>query len=295
MGARHVRVRCWPFSLAVGMIACSDGPTGSASLDVRRILKPNAPSASVVYQSVGTYSIPSLSNASSPSAQGSALPGFTKKTLLRATISGNVSTALTPYNHGEEGQPTVPGAPRTFGPAGYYYGGGVPDCGAKVYVGYGSFGGGTGFSLSCAPDGSSDTISTGQGFLYAAAGGGAGSAIRSGAGGYPGSCASYVGSFSGYGPCFYFNSSGQTVTVERPEVDFSVTPSQITVNYKDTVTITSSISPSALGGLNVPWEIQSVTWAPSLGSRPRRAGPAVLPLPANLQLARARSRSAVQV
>src|SRR5687768_17333419 len=99
--------------VVLAAIGCHNEPTVPAVL--RPGVIPSGPERDVTYELIGIYTIPSPTDSSSPSA-GVSLPGFAQKTLLRATISGSVTTSLTPFNHGEAGQPTNPGAPRTFGP-----------------------------------------------------------------------------------------------------------------------------------------------------------------------------------
>ncbi len=52
------------------------------------------------------------------------------------------------------------------------------------------------------------------------------------------------------------------VTITPVTVDYTVTANPTTVNYNDTVTVTATVSPSQVNGVNVPWSIDSATWAP---------------------------------
>ena len=120
-GLRSMNMRniCTASILLLAIKACRNEPTLPVPNDL--VTLPSRPVTDLVtYEHIGTYTIPSPPDSSTPMA-GVSLPGFAAKTLLRATITGSVTTSLTPFNHGESGQPTIPGAPRTFGPTGYYY------------------------------------------------------------------------------------------------------------------------------------------------------------------------------
>jgi hypothetical protein len=163
-----------------------------------RMVSPEGPgslTADFVPVPGGSVTVP-LPNQGYPDASVP-LPSFPRKVLLRASLSGNVSTTRTPYNPVDG--PIQPGAPRTFGPAGYYYGPpqygpSIQGCGAQLRVQYS--GSGTQYSIPCAPNGSTDAADSTQGFLYAQGGG---SALRTAAA--PGSGCTYPG--AGTGPCFY--------------------------------------------------------------------------------------------
>jgi hypothetical protein len=228
------------------------------------VLSPGGPpSLSADFVPVGSVTL-GIPNQDSPTATV-ALPNFTKRVLLRATITGTVDIALTPYNPGP-GSPTVPGAPRTVGPQGYAYAANPPQCGARVQVGYGSFGGGTIYYVPCGTsDQSGDTITTAVGYLYSSVAGG--SAVRSAGTGQQ--CYHVT---VGWGPCFYYSTSGQTVTLDRITADFELTAAPQTVNYNDTVTVTASITPGQVGGLNVPWTMDSIKWLPGFGTQASPCG-----------------------
>src|SRR6266511_942427 len=66
----------------------------------------------------GTVTIPIRD--SSVSDAGVPLPYLPRRVLLRATLTGTVDIRRTPYNPADG--PLQPGAPRTVGPPGYYYG-----------------------------------------------------------------------------------------------------------------------------------------------------------------------------
>ena len=57
------------------------------------------------------------------------------------------------------------------------------------------------------------------------------------------------------------------MTITPEPVDFEVTASRTTLNYNDTVTVTVTVSPAQVGGLNVPWTIDSTTWVPAFGTQ----------------------------
>ena len=57
------------------------------------------------------------------------------------------------------------------------------------------------------------------------------------------------------------------VTITPVTVDYNVTANPTTLNYNDTVTVTASVTPSQVNGLNVPWSIDSTTWAPAFGTQ----------------------------
>ena len=255
---------------------CTDAPTEGPALatSAEPRFPPTdgglaSPSFEPVQGGTVTLSVPSIAT---PAAQA-ALPGFTKKVLLRAQISGSVFTQLTWYNDGGPNSPSEPGAPRQFGPAGFFYHGTPPNtgCGGQVMVGYPSAGGGTSVSFACSSDRATDTLSFLEGYLYSAAvpPGGApapGSVTRSGGNPNLGMCASYRPDFTGYGPCFYYSGS-QTVTIERATAVLSVTATPSQIRSGDTVTVTASVSPGAHGPLQMPWSIDSVRWVPSHGTQ----------------------------
>jgi len=70
----------------------------------------------------------------------------------------------------------------------------------------------------------------------------------------------------GLPPCFVFTGS-HTVSITPEPVNFDVTANPTTANYKDTVTVTATVSPGQVGTLNVPWTIDSVKWAPAFGTQ----------------------------
>ena len=57
------------------------------------------------------------------------------------------------------------------------------------------------------------------------------------------------------------------VTITPVSVDYNVTASPTTLNYNDTVTVSATVSPSGVNGVNVPWSIDSTTWAPAFGTQ----------------------------
>jgi hypothetical protein len=57
------------------------------------------------------------------------------------------------------------------------------------------------------------------------------------------------------------------VTITPVTVDYNVTVNPATLNYNDTVTVTATVSPSQVNGVNVPWGIDSITWAPAFGTQ----------------------------
>lgn len=251
-------------SVAACLMACRDGvsPVVARPGGIAKAYEPIA----------GGTIVLNVPNPTSPSVTV-ALPAFAKRMLLRAIVSGAISTDLTYYNDGAPNQPTQPGAPRSFGPSGFFYGGTPPNvgCGAQVVVSYPSAGGGTSFALPCASNGSTDTTYTAVGFLYSSAvpNGSppiAGSAVRTGGNPNLGYCFSYRPQFTGNGPCFYYSGT-QTVTLDRvvPQFDLQAVPSRILSG--DTVTVTASASPSTLGGLSIPWTIDSTRWVPAYGTQ----------------------------
>lgn len=184
------------------------------------------------YEAIGgPATIPLASNTDPGGNAG--LPYFATLTLIRVTVTGSINTTLTPFNEGAANQPPAPGAPRTFGPGGYYWGSpSYWECGAQVRVWYST----ESFWPACASDRSTDTAGTAIGHIYAQ---GTGSASRTGAA--PGTsgandCWYYAPNYySGKGACFYYASSGQTVSIERvvATLDLTGTPSE--VDYQDTV------------------------------------------------------------
>lgn len=269
-------ISIWGIVYLAFSVACTDASSPIAVTSERKpLVVPQSPSADVSYDPVtgGTISLGLTSNAD-PSITAT-IPGFAKKTLLRVTITGSVSTSLTQYNDGGPNQPQEPGAPRTFGPAGYFYSGTPPNigCAAQVTVGYGSWGGGTLYSMPCTSSRSTDGSSQAQGFVYAPGSYVTGTATRSGGNPNLGQCFTYAsGTFSGYGPCFSYNTSNQTVVLEKVHADFDVTVVPSTVNYGDTVTVTATISPSDVSGKPVPWSVDNTIWVPAFGTQNQPCG-----------------------
>lgn len=267
---RQSRVVVGVVTWSIVLGSCSDkgalSPTSEPPL-----IPPAVPSLQYDPIPGGVVSL-SINSPTSPAATAQ-LPALNRKLLLRVSLSGSVDIALnTPYNDGASNQPQTPGAPRTVGPAGFYYGGPIPGCGLQLQAGYGSSGGGTSFSLGCTSSGSTDGTSQAVGFIYSAAAPAGqnayGSFIR--AGGIPneGQCASYPPEgFTGYGPCFRYATSGQTATLERVVGDLSLQAVPNQVNYGDTVQVIASVSPGSAGGLELPWTIDSVQWTPAFGTQ----------------------------
>lgn len=256
--------------LALGLPACSDHEL-STGVAVRPtyIVRPTSPSLQFDPVPGGLVSL-SITNSTSPAATAQ-LPALNKKLLLRVTLSGSVDIALNPpYNDGTPNQPQIPGAPRSVGPAGFYYPGSIAGCGVQLQAGYGSSGGGTSFALGCNSNKSTDGTAQAIGYIYSA---GApvgqnayGSFIRSGGNPNEGQCASYPPTgFTGYGPCFRYSTSGQTVLLERAVGDLSLDAFPSQVNYGDTVRVVASVTPGSLGGLELPWSIDSVQWTTVAG------------------------------
>jgi len=206
----------------------------------------------------GTVTVP-IPNQATPEGQA-ALPAFSRRTLLRATMTGSVDIQASPYNPGGVGLPP-PGQPRTVGLPGFKYNTSVGyDCGAQLRVYYGSL---VDVVVPCVDGTSSDTLVSAQGYFYAQAGE-AGTAMRTAGRSGAWNCTNSDGAT---GPCWYYSTSGQTVTIERVTADFDLTATPTTVNYNDTVTVTASVSPAQEGGLNVPWTIDSVRWTPAFGTQ----------------------------
>lgn len=261
---RLVRLVATASAVAVG-ISCQDdssriaAPPPVVPLPTSPI-KPNADYGPVG----GAISVP-LSSPTDPSGSAQQLPYFAKTTLIRVTVTGSISTTLTPFNDGAPNQPQAPGAPRTFGPGGYYWGSpSYSECGAQVRVWYST----ESFWPACASDRGTDTASSVSAHIYAQ---GLGSASRTGAA--PGTsgandCWYYAANnfYSGTGPCFYYSSGGQTVTIERVGATLNLTASETNPDYQDTVTFTASVSPTSAGGKNIPWQIESVQWTTDDGS-----------------------------
>jgi len=206
----------------------------------------------------GTVTVP-IPNQATPEGQA-ALPTFSRRTLLRATMTGTVEITASPYNPGGAGLPE-PGQARTVGLPGFQYNAsGLYYCGAQLRVAYSS----GGFVIPCVAGESMDTVVSAQGFFYAGAGE-AGTAFRTAGSPNAWYCSKPGGPT---GPCWYYSTAGQTVTIERVTAELNVTATPTTVNYLDTVTVTVSISPAQAGGFNVPWTIDSVRWvADSFGTQ----------------------------
>jgi hypothetical protein len=57
------------------------------------------------------------------------------------------------------------------------------------------------------------------------------------------------------------------VTITPVTVDYNVTANPTTLNYNDTATVTATVSPSQVNAVNVPWAIDSISWAPAFGTQ----------------------------
>jgi hypothetical protein len=238
-------------------ISCQDDPVTSPKAPTSRIrAAPVGPALDLVYELVDTARFSPLNNAVYPDANAS-LPSFDEQTLVRVSITGSLSTTLTPFNTGAPYTPQSPGAPRTFGPSGYYWGSpSYSGCGARVWVMYTL---GEVFWPTCASDGSTDASATASGHIYAQGMGGASRTSAAPATTGQWDCYSQA---SGSGPCFYYSTSGQTVKIERVAATLSFVATPSDVQYDDSVAFTGSISPSEVAGKAVPFRVESVGWFP---------------------------------
>ena len=260
LSGRRLQVVATLGALVIFGVSCQDDPVPITSPRPAPVKKPIPVQADYVPVG-GAISVP-LSDSVSPSGQAT-LPYFATTTLVRVTLTGSVSTKLTPFNNGAGGG--VPGAPRTFGPAGYYWGTPVYwGCGAQLRVNYN---GGESYWPTCATDQSTDGSNALTAHLLVQ---GLGSATRTTAA--PGTsgandCSYYAPNFfSGWGACYYYSTTGQTVEIEKVRADFDLVATPDMVDYQDTVSFVASISPGSVGGRDVPWGPDSVRWEPEDGS-----------------------------
>jgi hypothetical protein len=157
-------------TLALGCDGEHSTMPGARPLPVRPRI-PEKPSA-VVYEAAGDASLGLGSSDVSP-ILSVPLPQFTYPTLVRVTALGTMSTTLTEFNDGGPGSPPAPGAPRTFGPGGYFWGtSSYNGCGTAIYVYYSQ---GDAWSPGCAENRSTDTVVATTAHIYV---GGLGSASR---------------------------------------------------------------------------------------------------------------------
>jgi hypothetical protein len=70
----------------------------------------------------------------------------------------------------------------------------------------------------------------------------------------------------GGGPCRSYVGDKQIV-IEPVQADFTVTAAPTAINFQDTVTVTAGASPGQVGGLNMPFTIDSTKWAPAFGTQ----------------------------
>jgi hypothetical protein len=216
------------------------------------------------YEPVGNVVTVPLASSTNPAATAD-LPYFAKRTLVRVTLSGSINTTLTPFNDGAANQPQAPGAPRTFGPAGYYWGSeSYHDCGAQLRVTYPNA---EAFWPPCASNRDTDGAPSASTHIYAQ---GIGWVARSGpAPNTSGSsdCWYYAPNYySGTGPCFYYSTDGQTVTLERVAAELALTVTDPNPDYQDSVSFRLSVSPGSVDSKDIPWTLQTVTWTPDDGS-----------------------------
>lgn len=260
--ARHEVLAATLTALLFGM-SCHDDPVRIAGPSSPTSTTP-PPAVAASYQPLGDAIVVPLGDSAFATVTVP-LPYFAKTTLVRVTASGSLTTRLTPYNNGAPGTPPSPGAPRTFGPGGYYWG--SPSywgCGNAIRVAYN---GGEVFQPSCASDGSTDTLANRSGHIYVQ---GLGSAIRTApapATGGSNDCSYYDGgSFSGWGPCFYYSTSGQSVAIERVVATLDLVATPDTPDYQDSVSFIATVSPGSAEGRDVPWTVDSVQWVAADGS-----------------------------
>ena len=145
--------------LAAGVIplACRDDPS-RVTAPAQPLVDPRSIRTNADFEPVsggeGSLDVPNLY---SPSATVSG-PYFATKTLVRATVSGNITVDYSPY--WATGYSTNP-APGSYGPGGYVINPQL-DCGANAYVGSTSAMGGETWQAGCGQSGST------SGYFYAA-------------------------------------------------------------------------------------------------------------------------------
>lgn len=186
-------------------------------------------------------------------------PTFAKRTLVRITASGTITTARTP--HWYAGGSTVTPVPGNYGPRGIYV---DPNngCATKLIVGSTSSQGGETWMPPCISGPVDTSAAIGYAYLAGASNVSRGAAVPGTNGQWD--CHSPA---AGYGPCNTYTSNGQSVAIDRVVGTLSVTASPTTVNYNDTVTVTATVSAPPTPGKTMEWTIDSTTWAPAFGTQ----------------------------
>lgn len=67
-------------------------------------------------------------------------------------------------------------------------------------------------------------------------------------------------------PCRTYEGDKQIV-VEPVWVDYTATAAPTSINFRDTVTVTVTVTPSQVGGVSVPFSIDSTKWVPAFGTQ----------------------------
>ncbi len=96
----------------------------------------------------------------------------------------------------------------------------------------------------------------------------------------------HAGDECGGGPCRSYVGDKQ-IAIEPVEADFTVTAAPTAINFEDTVTVTAAVSPGQVGGLNMPFTIDSTKWALSV----RKSRPVAGPISSGSPLAPGRAAS----
>lgn len=196
------------------------------------------------------------------------LPEFTHRTLVRVMAFGGMSTTLTEFNDGGPGSPPAPGAPRSYGPGGYFWGtSSFSGCGTAIYVYYSQ---GDAWSPGCAENRSTDTVIAANSHIYAQGLGSASRTVTAPATSGSNDCFTAT---SGWGPCFRYSTGGQTVTLERVVVNWGITASPTTVLTGDSVTFTVSWGPDSVAGKALPFELVNVRWIRLSDGQPETVSP----------------------
>lgn len=261
---RSVRAAALP-TMLVTVLACNETPTATPTTEPTRhrsLVGARLPSASVSYESMGTYTLGVTSEFNPTiSVAGPTTPG-NKKILVRITATGTLTTARSIYWSNDAAK-LIPW-PGSYGPSGFAN---VSSCYANLLVGSsGYYGGEIWYAPSCTGGSAGDTLVQGYAILAGA------STVNRASGMLTGSTDCY-NSATGYGPCNTYTDNGQAVTIEKVIPTFTVSATPTTnLNPGDTVTVTATVSPDTLGGKEIPWTVDSVVWVPAYGSQSSPCG-----------------------
>jgi hypothetical protein len=240
---RLSRVRLLVLTSAVlGLfVSCEHSPTdgGTSATKLRNTLVRTPPS--VTYVTIGSFQVGGVHPSgytTDHSSPGPTLPN--KKILYRLTASGTVTPTRTQFWDTWAGWP----AEQPYGPSGFGIG---SSCYAFMYVGSSSFyGGETWYAPSCY-SGTPPLPTEVTSHVYLAGA----TSINRATSPLGGQWDCYKPGV-GYGPCFSWSDDGQEITIDRVVATLTVTAAPQTVNYRDSVIITASVSPGEVASKRYP-------------------------------------------